>query len=734
MRLILCALTVACFCSLPAPASEVILKVMSWNCHKGSTAWNDADQVTQPKAEAQKMYESGADVIGLQEVRAPHRLTFKSELERLSGKPWYLVEGFTPGQSLSSMTTNGVIILSRYPLQADGLAVSEDVGPTDGGRRIATRAKIVVNGVAVNVFNVHLDYYNESYRTQNLNELMAWCANPAFAGPKIVTGDFNSSWNSTWIATMKTKYADTWQDYTGSASSAPSSHQAGWRPDYVFRSLEGASKMRVAYTQVWQLPFENAGGLSDHRPVIAHIGIISASSSLNAAPTVASGGAAKADGATPATVSDTNAALSVLGADDGGEAALTYNWAATSIPTGATAPTFSGTAWTSARKNCTATFSKAGAYTLQATIKDSAGLQTTSSVSITVNQTLATVSVSPASVSVATGSTQQFIASGRDQFGAAKSAAYTWSVTGGGSITSSGLFTATTIGGPFQVKAQSGTRFATASVTVTSAASLPAPWQGTTVAAAGNAVGSSNSYASGVFTLKGTSHGGVYESTDGVRFVNQTLTGDGTITVRIKSLSSTSISNSVAGLMFRESLNAGARTVTYTMLQAPGSAAPIIKLRSRTTTSGISSVAVGTSRVTLPSTYYPCWLKLSRVGNVFTASYCQGSVQGTYTTHGQTTLALPATLTVGIFAGHEDAATGNTATVVVDNVTVTAGAPKVLMTASYAGAGSQPMVSVASTPAMGGGSHGRCGLGGGIALLFGALLMLARPRRGDHHA
>ncbi|MBA2479344.1 MAG: endonuclease/exonuclease/phosphatase family protein, partial [Planctomycetes bacterium] len=75
--------------SASAAASEVTLRVMSWNCHKGGTAWNGADQVTGPTAEAQKMFESGADVIGLQEVRAPHRTIFKAELERLSGATWY---------------------------------------------------------------------------------------------------------------------------------------------------------------------------------------------------------------------------------------------------------------------------------------------------------------------------------------------------------------------------------------------------------------------------------------------------------------------------------------------------------------------------------------------------------------------------------------------------------------------------------------------------------------------
>ena len=84
---------------------------------------------------------------------------------------------------------------------------------------------------------------------------------------------------------------------------------------------------------------------------------------------------------------------------------------------------------------------------------------------------LTTITVSPASASVQTGGTQQFTATGFDQFGQPMSPqpTFTWSVSGGGTISSSGLFTAgSTAGGPFTVTAASGTVSGTASVTVTS--------------------------------------------------------------------------------------------------------------------------------------------------------------------------------------------------------------------------------------------------------------------------
>jgi len=85
---------------------------------------------------------------------------------------------------------------------------------------------------------------------------------------------------------------------------------------------------------------------------------------------------------------------------------------------------------------------------------------------------LTSISVSPASASVQTGQTRQFTATAYDQFNQPMSPPPTfgWAVSGGGSISSAGLFTAgATAGGPFTVTASSGGVNGTASVTVTAA-------------------------------------------------------------------------------------------------------------------------------------------------------------------------------------------------------------------------------------------------------------------------
>jgi hypothetical protein len=78
--------------------------------------------------------------------------------------------------------------------------------------------------------------------------------------------------------------------------------------------------------------------------------------------------------------------LMVSAADDQGEAGLTYTWAATRRPVGGEA-TFALNGNNEAKRN-TVTFNKAGTYSFTVTIRDAAGLSTTSSLQVNVTQTL----------------------------------------------------------------------------------------------------------------------------------------------------------------------------------------------------------------------------------------------------------------------------------------------------------------------------------------------------------
>ncbi len=153
---------------------------------------------------------------------------------------------------------------------------------------------------------------------------------------------------------------------------------------------------------------------------------------VNDPPTVAT--------AASATFSGTAFSLSVLAADDGGEANLTYTWSVANGPGGVT---FDANG-TNGAKDSIANLTQAGNYTFTATITDQGGLTTTSSTNVTVDQSFTNLILSPAAPSIPIGGTQQFAATALDQFGQPMSPqpAVTWTlVSGPGSLSSTGLYT-----------------------------------------------------------------------------------------------------------------------------------------------------------------------------------------------------------------------------------------------------------------------------------------------------
>ena len=184
----------------------------------------------------------------------------------------------------------------------------------------------------------------------------------------------------------------------------------------------------------------------------------------NAAPTVVTAAATQQSPVTGQTV-----AVSVLGADDLSEAALTYTWSA--VGASPAAVTFSPNG-TNAAKNATATFTKAGTYSLQVIISDGGGLSVNSNVTVVVNQTLSGLVISPSTTTLVNGTARDFIALSADQFGTtiANQTAVTWTLRSGtGSMTSGGRYTSNGHGNA-TIMATAGAFNATATITVTNAA------------------------------------------------------------------------------------------------------------------------------------------------------------------------------------------------------------------------------------------------------------------------
>ena len=131
---------------------------------------------------------------------------------------------------------------------------------------------------------------------------------------------------------------------------------------------------------------------------------------------------------------------------------------------------------------------------------------------------------------------------------------------------------------------------------------LPPPWADTDI---GSPLPGSASYAAGEFAV--TASGlDFWGTADAGNFVYQPIIGDGQIVARVTGLQYTS-PWSKAGVMFRESLDAGAREVLMAVTAGSGTT-----FQWRTNTADQSSYTLG------PYVAAPYWVKLMRAGNNFT--------------------------------------------------------------------------------------------------------------------
>jgi len=180
---------------------------------------------------------------------------------------------------------------------------------------------------------------------------------------------------------------------------------------------------------------------------------------------------------------------------------------------------------------------------------------------------------------------------------------------------------------------------------------LPSPWNhadvGTT-GATGNA-----SYNGGIFTISGAG-ADIWGSADAFHYVYQQIIGNCDIRIRVATLQNTN-SNSKAGVMIRESLNANS---THALVDVTPSAG--VEFIKRTTTGG-STTAIANSGITAPQ-----WLRLVRSGTTFTA---YRSTNGTtWTTIGSSTIMMNASVYVGMAVNSH--VNGTLCTATIDSASV----------------------------------------------------------------
>jgi len=229
----------------------------------------------------------------------------------------------------------------------------------------------------------------------------------------------------------------------------------------------------------------------------------------------------------------------------------------------------------------------------------------------------------------------------------------TWTQIGSTSVTMSGPATIGLFVTSHNTTQLSSVAFDNVQVTIPGNNPVPPPWNDTDVGSP--AIAGSASYNNGVFTVNGSGTD-IYGTYDQFNYVYQPVTGDGngTLIARVTSQTNTS-SNAKAGIMFKQSTTAGDPYILITI--TPGTSSFKIQYN--------FNGSIGGGTYTLPN----AWMKLTRVGNTFTAYVSADGA--TWTQVVSKTLTMNTNITAGLFECSHNSSVLGTAT--FDNVSFTPG-------------------------------------------------------------
>ncbi len=248
----------------PAPAGAAPLKVLQWNIHHGV----GQDGVYNIDRLASWMARFNPDLISINEAekntywgREDQPARFAQMLTQKTGRRWYyhFAQEFGNGDA----NGKGNLVLSRFPFTSSG----RDILSWD---RTMSTVSIIVNGRTITLTSTHLDPESQSRRLVQAQQVLA-LANQYGEG-RIIAGDFNAWPDQSSIATMTTRYRDSWADAaaTGRAFSFAGNNgeTRKGRIDYVYYS-KGAGVLSLRKVEVPDTRDASGRMPSDHRPVLA---------------------------------------------------------------------------------------------------------------------------------------------------------------------------------------------------------------------------------------------------------------------------------------------------------------------------------------------------------------------------------------------------------------------------------------------------------------------------------
>jgi regulation of enolase protein 1 (concanavalin A-like superfamily) len=171
---------------------------------------------------------------------------------------------------------------------------------------------------------------------------------------------------------------------------------------------------------------------------------------------------------------------------------------------------------------------------------------------------------------------------------------------------------------------------------------LPQPWLTADIGAVG--VAGSTAQNAGTFTVKGAG-ADIWNAADAFRFAYFPVTGDAQVTAKVTSLLNSN-AWAKAGVMIRADLTAGSMNAFMAVTPTSG-----VTFQKRTAAGAITAANQTTGGV-------PKWVRVARVGNVFTGYVSDNGT--TWTAIGSQTIAMGANALIGLAASsHNNAALGS---------------------------------------------------------------------------
>lgn len=213
----------------------------------------------------------------------------------------------------------------------------------------------------------------------------------------------------------------------------------------------------------------------------------------------------------------------------------------------------------------------------------------------------------------------------------------------------------------------------------------PSPWVDTDIGTVG--VAGYDGWVNPTFTVKGAGGGTLVTNADGMNFVYQPLSGDGTIIARVVSTSGSG--SQEAGVMVRETLNSGA-TNAQMMYYAGASGGGGFNLTERTSTGATSDGYVSARGISVSPPY---WVKLVRSGNTF-SGYASSDGETWIQVGSSETITMAQSVYVGLYVSN--LSTTALATGTFDSVSINSGAapaPSITsLSATTASVGSEVLI------------------------------------------